>query len=91
VVVPTGILHLERVLIDASKVSNHTISGLERLIYVWFELGLQVSLSISSSTAKNIVHASLFVCIVVGVRLEFAIHLDLPSVESWRVYPTCKD
>ena len=47
-------------------------------------------LSISSSAVKNIVHASLFVGIVVGVRREFAIHLNLPSVESW-VYPVCKN
>ena len=39
-------------------------------------------LSISSSAVKNVVHASLFVGIVVGVRREFAIHLNLLSVES---------
>jgi hypothetical protein len=63
-------------------VLDHAISSLERLDYTWFELGLQVFLSISSSVVKNIVYASLFVYIVVGVRHEFAVHLNLPSVES---------
>jgi hypothetical protein len=71
-------------------VLNHAISSLERLNYTWFELRFQVFLSISSSAVKNVVHASLFVGIVVGVRREFAIHLNLPSVESW-VYPVCKN
>jgi hypothetical protein len=63
-------------------VFDHAICGLERLDCIWAELGFQVSLSISSSAAENIVHTSLFVRIVVGVRHEFAIYLNLPSVES---------
>jgi hypothetical protein len=71
-------------------VLDHAIGGLERLDCTRFELGLQVFLSISSGAVKNIVHASLFVCIVVGVRREFAGHLNLPSVESWD-YSVCKN
>jgi hypothetical protein len=91
VVVFVSILHLIWILIDASKVFDHAISSLERLDYTRFELELQVFLSISSSVVKDIVHASLFVYIVVGIRCEFTIHLNLPSVERWRIYPTYKD
>jgi hypothetical protein len=85
-----GISHLEQILVDTSKVLDHAISSLERLDCTWFELGFQLFLSISSSAVKNVVHASLFVGIVVGVYREFAIHLNLPSVKSW-VYPICKN
>jgi hypothetical protein len=71
-------------------VFDHAIRGLEGLNCVRAEPGLQVSLSLSSSATKDIIHASLLTCIVVGIRREFAIHLNLPSIESW-VYPVRKN
>jgi hypothetical protein len=71
-------------------VFDHAICGLEWLNCVWAESGLQVSLSLSSSATKDIIHASLLSYVVIGVRRELAVHLDLPSIESW-VYSVRKN
>ena len=41
-----------------------------------------MSLSLSTSVAKDIVYASLLIYVVIGVRYESAIHLNLLSIES---------
>jgi hypothetical protein len=63
-------------------VLDHLLSSGEAYLRLIVVLGLQVFLSVSSSTVEEVQHFGFFVFEVVGVHLELSLNLEFLAFES---------
>ncbi len=76
-VFPLSFIYAMRVNKVFSEVVNHLGSYLEGVSGIRLVLSVQVALSVSISSIKDIVYTSVLICKVVSINLEFANNLDV--------------
>jgi hypothetical protein len=81
-ILPLNFMYAIRVNEMFSKVIDHLGNYLEGVSDIGLISSVQVALSVSINSVKDVIHTSVLICEVVGVDLEFANDLDVPVVVS---------